>query len=188
MKVGVVGAGNIGASVAKKLARAGHDVVIANSRGPETLPDLDGVAKGTVEEAVEGRDVTFLAVPWVALDAVTAGRDWSGKIVVDTSNPILPGFVFADIGDRPSSAIVAEKVPGARLVKGFNTLSPERLERDARTVIFLSGDDPGATEVVAELVESAGWAAIDLGSLETGGRLQQYPGGPLPGLSLVQED
>ncbi|MEJ2854691.1 MULTISPECIES: NADPH-dependent F420 reductase [unclassified Saccharothrix] len=187
MRVGVVGAGNIGASVAKKLAKAGHDVLIANSRGPETLPDLDGVAKGTVDDALD-RDVTFLAVPWVAMDDVTGGRDWSGKIVVDTSNPILPGFAFADIGDRPSSAIVAEKVPGARLVKGFNTLSPERLERDARTVIFLSGDDPEATKVVAELVESAGWAAVDLGSLETGGRLQQYPGGPLPGLSLVQQD
>jgi hypothetical protein len=188
VKVGIVGAGNIGACIAKKLAKAGHDVLIANSRGPETLPDLDGVAKGTVEEAIHDRDVTFLAVPWVAMDAVTAGHDWSGRVVVDTSNPILPGFVFADIGDRPSSAVVAEKVPGARLVKGFNTLSPERLEPDARTVIFLSGDHPEATKLVAELVESAGWAAIDLGSLETGGRLQQYPGGPLPGLSLVQQD
>ncbi|WP_433265993.1 NADPH-dependent F420 reductase [Actinosynnema sp. CS-041913] len=186
MQVGIIGAGNIGTAVATKLARAGHDVVISNSRGPESLPPLDGVTPGTVADAVR-REITILAVPWVALDLATQGHDWSGKVVVDASNPILPGFVVADLGGQPSSAIVAAKLPGALLVKGFNTLSPERLLADGATVIFLSGDHPEATAKVAELVESSGWAAIDLGPLAEGGRLQQYPGGPLPGLSLVRQ-
>ncbi len=186
MRVGIVGAGSIGAAVATKLAAAGHDVVISNSRGPESLPPLAGVRPGTVAEAVE-QEITILAVPWVAVDDATHGHDWSGKIVVDAANPILPGFVFAELDGRPSSEIVAGKLSGALLVKGFNTLSPERLLADARTVIFLSGDHPEATAKVAELVESAGWAAIDLGPLAEGGRLQQFPGGPLPGLSLVRQ-
>ncbi|MBB5954772.1 hypothetical protein FHS29_001342 [Saccharothrix tamanrassetensis] len=186
MKVGIIGAGAIGAAVATKLARAGHDVLISNSRGPKTLPRLENVTPGTVAEAV-GREITVLAVPWVALDSATEGHDWTGKVVVDATNPILPGFVFAELDGRPSSGIVAGKVPGAWLVKGFNTLSPERLLAEGRTVIFLSGDHPEATAKVAELVESSGWAAVDLGPLAEGGRLQQFPGGPLPGLSLVRQ-
>ena len=94
-------------------------------------------------------------------------------------------------GGRTSSEVVADLVPGARLVKAFNTLSPTVLGADPRTpagrrVIFLSGNDAGANDRVGRLVERAGWAPVDLGALASGGRLRQFPGGPLPTLNLIR--
>ena len=96
----------------------------------------------------------------------------------------------ADLDGRTSSEIVADLVPGARLVKSANTLRAETLAADPREaggqrVLFLSGDDAGAKAAVAALFEDAGFFAIDAGDLVTGGRMQQ-PGGPLSGHNLVR--
>ena len=187
--VGVIGAGHIGQALARTAQRAGRKVVIANSRGPETLAPVvaalgTGVSAGTVRDAAVA-GIVAIAVPWTNVTAAVAGLQWHGQTVIDTTNAFN-----ADLAGRTSSEIVADLVPGARLVKAANTLAAKVLGADphdagGRRVIFLSGDDAPAKTTVVELFDTAGFFAIDLGDLVTGGRMQQV-GGPLPGLNLVR--
>lgn len=114
------------------------------------------------------------------------------SVVVDANNPIeAPLFKPADLGGRVSSAVFADLVPGARVVKAFNHLRAEILASDpsgdgGRRVLFYSGDDAVAKAQVAALIERLGFAGIDLGSLEVGGRLAQFPGGSLPNQNLIR--
>jgi len=134
-----------------------------------------------------------VSVPWASSGAALAGLPaWRQRILVDAMNPIVPpGFTVADLGGRSSSEIVAELAPGARVVKAFNTLSPPILQSDpreagGRRVIVLSGDDAESKRTVAAMIGRLGFAAIDVGSLADGARLQQFPGGLFPTLNLVQ--
>ena len=187
--VGIIGAGNIGQALARTARRAGRDVVIANSRGPESLAPVvaalgAGVSAGTVRDAA-APGIVAIAVPWTNVPAAVTGLQWNGRIVIDTTNAFN-----VDLGGRTSSEIVADLVPGARLVKAANTLAAKILGADpheagGRRVIFLSGDDAPAKSAVAELFDTAGFFAIDLGDLVNGGRMQQV-GGPLPSHNLVK--
>jgi len=196
MKIGIIGAGAIGQAWARQFVNAGYDVVLSNSRGPESLievvRDLEGKARaGTTRDAATA-EVVLVSVPWAQLSSALAGLPaWDNRIVIDTTNPILPGFRVADLGERVSSEVFAGFVPGARVVKTGNTLQPEVVAADphshgGRRVQFLSGDDAAAKSVVAGILARVGFATIDLGSLAVGGRLTQFPGGPLPVLNLVQ--
>ncbi|WP_327699374.1 NADPH-dependent F420 reductase [Streptomyces sp. NBC_00459] len=198
MRIGIIGAGALGQALAVRFVAAGAEVLLGDSRGPRSLRELaDSIGPGltpvTVAEAADP-EIVVLAVPWRGLsEAVRAAdvSDWQERIVIDTANPLgPPDLRVADLQGRPSSEVVAGLVPGARLVKAFNTLAPAVLGADPRTpagrrVIFLSGNHEGANNRVARLVEHVGWAAVDLGPLADGGRLQQFPGGPLPTLSLL---
>lgn len=196
MKIGIIGAGGIGLALAKQVIRAGHDVVISNSRGPQSLAEAilklgNRATAGTRQEAAQA-DIVVLAVQWQQLSAALADLPaWNGKIVVDAMNPIImPAFRFAELGGRTSSEIVASLLPGARVVKTANTLTPELLgsdpvRGDTRRVLFVSGDDAAAKTTVSGILEAAGFATIDLGGLANG-RLHQFPGGPLPGLNLFK--
>ena len=196
MKVGIIGAGNIGQAIARHLAKAGVATVISNNRGPDSLTEFarslgPSVTASTREEAAAA-DMVLVAVPWEHHAAALANLPpWKGRIVIDAMNPIIPpGFSVADLSGRTSSEVIADKVPGARLVKAFNTLPPPILSADAhhgggRRVIVMSGDDSAAKSAVGKLIDRLGFAAIDLGSLLTGGRLQQFPGGPFPALNLI---
>lgn len=186
--IGIIGAGRIGQALARTAVRAGREAMIANSRGSESLAPLvaalgAGVFAGTVRD-VAAADIVAIAVPYSRVPAAVAGLQWDGQIVIDATNAFNP----ADLGGRTSSEIVADLVPGARLVKGANTLGAEVLAADpreagGRRVIFLSGDDPSAKAAVVEFFKAAGFFPIDLGDLVTGGRMQQI-GGPLAGHNL----
>lgn len=198
MSIGIIGAGAIGQALAGRFVAADQQVWISNSRGPDSLKGLagalgPGLVPATVPETA-AQEIVVLAVPWRRLQAAVKAAeldDWSGRIVVDTTNPLgPPDFRVADLAGRTSSEVVADLVPGAGLVKAFNTLTPGVLGASPRTpagrrVIFLSGDDAGANDRVARLIQHVGWAPIDLGGLSLGGRLQQFPGGPLPTLNLL---
>jgi predicted dinucleotide-binding enzyme len=187
--IGIIGAGNIGQALARTALRAGREVVIANSRGPESLTPVvaalgAGVSAGTVGEAAAA-GIVAIAVQWSNVPAAVSGLHWDGQIVIDATNAFN-----ADLGGRTSSEVVADLVPGARLVKAANTLGAKVLGADpheagGRRVIFLSGDDATAKAAVAALFDAAGFFAIDLGDLVTGGRMQQV-GGPLPSHNLVR--
>lgn len=197
MTIGIIGSGAIGAAFARTLARAGIEATISNSRGPDSLKELvrelgPAIKAGTREQAA-GADIVFIAVNWTKLPAALAGLpDWAGRIVIDANNPIeAPLFKPVDLKGRVSSEVVAGFVPGARVVKAFNHLRADILAGDpkadgGRRVLFYSGDDNAAKAEVGALIDRIGFVGIDLGSLAVGGKLAQFPGGPLPNQNLVK--
>jgi predicted dinucleotide-binding enzyme len=197
MTIGIIGSGAIGTAFARTLARAGVEATISNSRGPDSLSELarklgPSIKAGTREEAARA-DIVLIAVNWTKLPAALAGLpDWNGRIVIDANNPIeAPLFKPVDLKGRVSSEVVADLLPGARVVKAFNHLRAEILAGDPRSdggrrVLFYSGNDNSAKAEVAALIDRIGFAGVDLGSLAVGGKLAQFPGGPLPNQNLVK--
>ena len=195
--IGIIGAGHIGATFARALARRNIPAILANSRGPESLQALvqsigPSIRAGTREQAA-AQSIVLVAVNWSKLPAALSGlADFAGRIVIDSNNPIeAPLFNPIDLHGRTSSEVFADLVPGAHVVKAFNHLNARLLiadpaERGGRRVLFLAGDDNRAKNQVSALIDELGFAAIDLGGLAQGGRLTQFPGGPLPSLELVQ--
>ena len=188
--VGIIGAGRLGQAMARTALRAGRRVVIANSRGPGSLGSLvselgDGVSAGTLEQA-SAVGIVVIAVPWDRVPQAVQGIDWDGQVVIDATND----WAADDLNGRTSSELVADLVAGARVVKATNTLGAEVLGSDpqeagGRRVIFASGDDADAKADVVTLFQDAGFAAIDLGDLATGGALQQIHN-PLAGVNLIR--
>ena len=197
MTIGIIGSGAIGTAFARTLARAEIEATISNSRGPEALKQLvselgPSIQAGTREQAARA-DIVFVAVNWTRLPAALSGLpDWSGRIVIDANNPIeAPLFKPVELHGLVSSQVVADLVPGARVVKAFNHLRADLLASDpqvngGRRVLFYSGDDRAAKADVAALIEQIGFVGLDLGTLAVGGRLAQFPGGPLPNQNLIK--
>lgn len=196
LTVGIIGAGAIGQAMAKQLVRAGIDVILSNSRGPESLaPVIEALGAparaGTRQQAAEA-DIVFVSVNWPRLEEALSGIDWHGRTVIDATNPVLlPGYKLAELGGRNSTQVFAELARGARVIKAFNTLLAAVLASDpaqagGRRVVFVSGDDADAKKEVTQLIGRIGFASIDLGSIEVGGTLQQFPGGPLPAVNLIK--
>jgi predicted dinucleotide-binding enzyme len=195
--IGTIGAGRVAQTIAGLALNAGHQVILSNSRGPESLTQLVSqlgpqATAGTVSEAA-GADIVILAVGWDQVpDALSGQVDWDGKIVVDTTNQWHhhdPG-AKVDLGDLTGSEYIATLTPGARIVKAFNTVFMERVAQKAdlengRLVIFLAGDDSEANSAVSSFVESLGLAPVNLGGLHAGGSLMQA-GGPLVALHLLK--
>jgi 8-hydroxy-5-deazaflavin:NADPH oxidoreductase len=180
MKIGIIGAGHIGGTLAKLFVDAGHEIAIGNSRGPETLRELiaslgSSAQAATPVEAARFGEVVVLAIP--LKDHTTLPADaLRGKVVIDAMNyyPNRDGhYAQVESGELASSELVAAALPGARVVKAFNTIWFEHLKakgkKDAsieeRRAIFLSGDDADAKRIVAQLIEEIGFGAYDLGSL-----------------------
>jgi 8-hydroxy-5-deazaflavin:NADPH oxidoreductase len=188
--VGIIGAGRIGQAIAQTALRAGRQVVIANSRGPESLTGVvqelgAGVSAGTVKDAAAA-DIVVVAVMWPDVPQAVGGLDWEGRIVIDPTNDFDP----SDLDGRTSSEVVADLVAPARVVKAFNTLGAGVLGSDpqqagGQRVLFMSGDDAQAKSEVVALFEDAGFFVLDLGGLHEGGRMQQA-GAPLSGQNLIR--
>jgi predicted dinucleotide-binding enzyme len=193
MKIGIIGAGSIGATAAKLFVNAGHDVAISNSRGPESLKglvaELGNKAKAvTVEEAARFGDVILISIPFAKYKSLPADA-FNGKIVMDSNNYYSNrdgNFPELDQGKTTSSELLASHLRGARVVKAFNTIWFEHLKSQGNTqlpiedrrAIFFAGDDAEANHVVSKLIEEIGFAAVDTGSLPEGGKAQQ-PGTPV---------
>lgn len=193
--IGIIGAGSIGTTIATQLTKAGYEVIISNSRGADSLKEKvkqigGNIIAGSVQEAAEA-DVIFLAVRWEHVQEVLSTISLEGKILVDVTNASLPEFVLADSGSKTSSEIVSQWAKGSKVVKAFNTLFASVLAENPQTndgnrVIFYSGNNEDAKAVVLEIMNHIGFAGIDLGSLNEGGKLQRFPGGPLPTLNLIK--
>ena len=157
---------------------------MSNSRGPATLASLvssigpNSKAMSTVE-VVQFGEAILLALPYRKMDALPPGDSFAGKIVIDAMNPYSAVGRVMDLGESTSSEEVAKRMPGARLVKAFNTMgwntlaSGSRAAHEERLVVFIAGDDAAAKAAVAKLIDEIGFASIDTGSLREGGRRQQ---------------
>jgi 8-hydroxy-5-deazaflavin:NADPH oxidoreductase len=192
MRIGVIGSGNIGSTAARLFAGAGHEVAIANSRGPETVADLvadigQNATAATVEEAASFGEAMLVAIPFAAYRELPA-EALGGRIVIDAMNyyPSRDGnFAELDDGSTTSSELLAAHAPGVKVVKAFNTMNWKVLRDrgkpgggDDRLAIFLAGDDAEAKALVAGLIEAIGFVPVDTGGLAEGGRRQQ-PGSPI---------
>lgn len=183
-----MGPGTLAALQPDSLPAPVHEVAVSNSRGPETLNELgaeigDNARALTVEEAARFGDVVLVAIPFGKFMDLPP-KAFYGKVVIDAGNyyPERDGaFPTLDSGELTSSELTAAHLRGARTVKGFNTIYFEHLARqgdtglplDERRAIFIAGDDTGAKEIVAKLIEEIGFAAVDTGFLHEGGALQQ---------------
>jgi predicted dinucleotide-binding enzyme len=193
MTYAIIGSGAIGTALARQFARKAIPVLIANRRGPASMAPLaeelgPSIQPVDIHEALAA-DTVILAVPFTAVaDTVAGVTNWGGN----ATNAInFTDFSPADLGGRLSSDIVAELVPGALLVKAFNTLPAAVLasESDAgggRRTIFASGNDAEAARTFATLAETLGFAPVNLGRIDEGGRLAQF-GGPLMVHSLIKQ-
>lgn len=202
MKIGMIGAGRIGGTLAGLFVKAGHDVMVSNSRGPDTLASLvdtlgPRARAGTTEEAADFGEVAVVSVPLGRYRELPAGP-LDGKIVIDTNNyyPNRDGaFPELDEDRTTSSELLAEHLPGASVVKAFNTIYWERLRDEGqpggrpgeRPGIPIAGDHDDAKQVVAALISEIGFDAVDTGTLAVGGRRQQ-PGTPVYGATLTGDE
>jgi 8-hydroxy-5-deazaflavin:NADPH oxidoreductase len=198
MKIGIIGSGHIGGALARHFIAAGHEVAISNSRGPASLESLaqslgPRASAMTVDQAVRFGEVVALAAPWRSPEALPSAELVRGKIVIDAMNPYSAEGEVMDLGDVTSSEETQRRLPGARLVKAFNTMYYHTLATEARPpgpgrlVLFVAGDDPDAKRVVSGLIEEIGFSAVDTGSLREGGRKQQ-PGSPLYNHPMTVEE
>jgi len=188
VKIGIIGAGHIGANAAKLFVEAGHEIAVANSRGAETLGELvaelgERAQAASVEDAAKFGEIVFVSIPFGKYKELPASA-FEGKIVIDSNNyyPERDGnFDELDEDNTTSSELLAAHLDGARVVKGFNTIWFEHLKTQGnkdlppaeRRAIFIAGDDAEAKEIVGKLIEDIGFAAIDTGDLRDGGAAQQ---------------
>ena len=187
MRIGIIGAGHIGGTLAGLFVGAGHEVAVSNSRGPETLAGLVEELGGRVQ-AMNAADATRFGD--VVVVAVSFGRyrelpteDVSGKVVIDTNNyyPQRDGhFEELDSDRTTSSELLQAHLADARLVKAFNAIQWMRLRDDGRPAgdperlgIPISGDDEEAKRTVAALIDQIGFDPVDAGTLAEGGRKHQ---------------
>ncbi|HEY6495612.1 MAG TPA: NAD(P)-binding domain-containing protein [Trebonia sp.] len=196
--LGLIGSGMIGSTVARLAVDAGHDVVLSNSRGPETLAELvaelgSRARAASGAEAAAAGDLVLVSVPLLAYPALPAAA-LARKIVMDTGNyyPERDGRIAA-LDDRSltDSEYLLQQVPGARIVKVFNNIFYKHLQNLARpagagssstgdrTYLPIAGDDAGAKVAVVEFLDSIGYGAVDDGGLADGWR--QQPGTPAYG-------
>ena len=197
--IGIIGSGNIGRGLAVHLAKTHHKVLITNSRGAASLQQMvvsigGSLAAAELTETIQQAEVLFIAVPWTAVHELAdklAG--YSGKILVDTTNPVVSmnPFAFANLGDQTSGEYNAALFPAQHLVKAFNTLAAATLEHpsgksEKPLVVFISGDDTEAKKTVATITKDMGFAPIDIGTLKEGGKLQDMNGGALSGIELAK--
>ncbi|CAA9425164.1 MAG: Predicted dinucleotide-binding enzymes [uncultured Quadrisphaera sp.] len=185
--MGFIGSGKIGSAAARLAVGAGHDVVMSNSRGPETLTDLVGelgprARAGTSLDAAQSGDVVVVTIPLKEYDQVP--RDaLAGKVVLDTMNyyPERDGQIAAlDDESTTTSELLQAHLPDSRVVKVFNNIHfahlaelPRPAGADDRSAIAIAGDDAAAKATVTGLLDDMGYDAHDLGPLSEGWRTQR---------------
>ena len=190
MRIGIIGSGNIGGTLTRRLSALGHDVTVANTRGPDSLAALaaeTGATPATPDEAADA-ELVVIAIP---LRAVPDLPDLAGRIVVDANNyyPGRDGRIEAIEGGTASSRWVAGQLPGARVVKAFNTIQWSHLLEHGRPAgeagriaLPVAADDAEAKRIVMELVDALGFDAVDAGDLDDSRR--QEPGTEVYGADL----
>ena len=181
--ISIVGTGNVGTALARVFASRRVDAMIANTRGPDSFPELAAEVRPTVRatslDEARQADIVFLAIPFLAVQPFGASQpQWNGKIIVDATNSFSLPNEDEVLAGRLSTEIVADAFPGADVVKAFNQLPANVLVRqlaagEGRTVIFMASNSGSASKEVSRVAELLGYAPVDLGRVDEGGRLIQ---------------
>jgi len=184
MKIGIIGAGFIARAVTAVAMKCGHEVMVSNSRGPDTLFSLTGTTgcmAGTPAEAAAFGDLVVIAIPLKAYKSIP-DAELVGKIVLDANNyyPVRDGQITElDRGRLTSSELLAQHLPKSRIVKAFNAVTAADIEKDGRPAgatdrraLPIAGDDRTAKRIVSELFEELGFDIVDAGPLKEGYRFQ----------------
>ncbi|PJE01096.1 MAG: NADP oxidoreductase [Mycobacterium sp.] len=174
MRIAVLGTGAIGGALGGLLARAGHQVVLG-SRHPEQVAPAGGptVKVASVQDAIGVGDVVIEALPFKATMALPASP-LTGKILISASNFYAPRDGELKLNASSQTEALANRLPGARVVKAFNMMFAEEMQARlvdpslALLAIFMAGDDAGAKQAAAELIRDAGFDPIDTGGLAAG--------------------
>ncbi|WP_096359407.1 NADPH-dependent F420 reductase [Microbacterium sp. TPU 3598] len=185
--LGIIGAGHIGSQVARVAVANGYDVVIANSRGPETLADLVAelgprARAATAQDAAAAADVAVVTVPLGAIDQLPA-EQVAGKIVLDTNNYYFErdGHIEAlDKGETTTSELVQRALPGAKIAKAFNHIFASEITSDGtpagtpdRRALATAGDDVEAVAFVTRFYDEAGFDTVNVGPLSESWRVER---------------
>jgi predicted dinucleotide-binding enzyme len=191
VRIGIIGAGNIGGTLTRRLATLGHQVAVANSRGPETLADLvreTGAIAVSVEEAARDAELVIVTIPQRAIPLLPKGilnGAAAGAPVVDTGNyyPMRDGRIDAIETGMPESRWVSEQLAHP-VIKAFNSIRAQHLLElgkpsgsPSRIALPVAGDDPDDKRVVMKLVDELGFDPVDAGTIDESWR--QQPGTPV---------
>jgi predicted dinucleotide-binding enzyme len=184
--IGLIGAGQIGSQVARLAIRSGYDVVISNSRGPDTLTELvhelgPKARAATVAEAAKAGDLVVVTIPLKAIDSVPP-EPLAGKVVIDTNNyyPGRDGHIAALDDDSTTSAeLLQSHLQKSKVVKAFNHIYAKQLTTDGspkgtpnRRALVIAGDDPAANATVTALLDEFGFDTVYAGPLKESWRIQ----------------
>jgi len=181
MKIGILGAGNIGGGLARAWAAAGHQVMVSGSRDPAKLDAVacaagHGALTGSLEQAATFGEVVLLALLWPQVPETLAALAplLQGKVLIDASNPLTPDFVHLAIGHNDSGGeTVARMLPGVKVVKAYNSVganiigSADKRFGGVAPTLFFCGDDAAAKQVVAGLIADSGFEPFDVGGIST---------------------
>ncbi len=195
--IGLIGAGHIGSQLARAAIAQGHDVVLSNSRGPETLTDLvaelgPSARAGTPAEAAAAADIAVVTTPVSAIGSVPV-EPLAGKPVIDTNNYYSQrDGVISELedGSLTSAELLQRHLAGAKVVKAFNHIQSAAITAEAqaagtpgRRALAVAGDDDAAKATVASFIDAIGFDVVDLGALAEGWRVQPNTPGYGPRLT-----
>lgn len=185
--IGIIGAGHIGSQIARKAVQLGYDVVISNSRGPETLADLVSelgpkARAATAAEAAEAGDFAVVTVPLKNLEDIPV-EPLAGKIVIDTNNYYWErdGHIAAlDNGEATTSGLLQDHLPTSKVVKGFNHIKSGDITTDGtpagtpdRRALATAGDDPEAIALITDFYDRFGFDTVNIGPLSESWRVER---------------
>jgi len=202
--IGLIGAGHIGSQVARLAVSHGYDVVISNSRGPDTLAELvkelgPRARAGTVEDAAAAGDIVVVTIPLKNYRQVPVAP-LAGKVVIDTNNyyPQRDGHIAElDNESTTTAELLQRHLPTSKVVKAFNHIYAAQLTTDGRPAgtpnrraLVIAGDDAAAKQVVTRLLDEFGFDTVDAGPLKEGWRIQRdTPGyGPSRNAEELRKD
>ena len=185
--IGLIGAGKIGSQLARLAVKNGYDVVVSNSRGPETLAGMvkelgPRARAGTAADAAKAGDIVVVTIPLKNVGQVPV-EPLAGKVVVDTNNyyPQRDGHIAAlDDETTTTAELLQSHLPKSKVVKAFNHIYAAALTTDGqpprtknRRALAIAGDDPGAKAAVTRLIDQFGFDVVDAGALKEGWRFQR---------------
>ena len=190
MNITIIGSGNMGSAFARQLTAAGHKVRVTGrnaAKASELASQFRGTEAVAQQSAAKDADAIIVATPYEsAVESLRALGDLNGKVVIDITNPLTPDYMGLTIGHDTSAAEeIAKAVPGAQVVKGFNTLFAQVLAAGAdfgagrKATVFVASDSERAKQTAKSLAESMGFETMDAGGLKNARYLE-----PLAGLNI----